>query len=82
MLTVVMSGLISLQVANEPGLPPARAASAALPPQPSTCTSRTPPSSSSRVRPLAGGATGPAVGARFEVVNQIPGHRPWKNPPS
>lgn len=21
------------------------------------------------------------LGARFEVVNQVPGHRPWKNPP-
>jgi len=27
------------------------------------------------------GATGPAVGARFEAVNQLPGHRPWKNRP-
>ena len=27
------------------------------------------------------GADGPAVGARFEAVNQLPGHRPWKNRP-
>lgn len=27
------------------------------------------------------GATGPAVGARFEAVNQLPGHGPWKNRP-
>ena len=40
-----------------------------------------PRSSSSRVLPLADGATGPAVGARFEVVNQVSGHGveepPW-----
>ena len=27
------------------------------------------------------GAEGPAVGARFEAVNQLPGHKPWKNRP-
>jgi hypothetical protein len=27
------------------------------------------------------GATRPAVGARFEAVNQVPGQRPWKNRP-
>ncbi len=27
------------------------------------------------------GATGPAVGARFEAVNQLPSSRPWKNRP-
>ena len=35
---------------------------------------------SSRCRWLDG-ATGPAVGARFEAVNQLPGHGPWKNRP-
>jgi hypothetical protein len=28
------------------------------------------------------GAQGPAVGARFEATNQLPGHRPWKNRPT
>ncbi|HEU5484959.1 MAG TPA: SRPBCC family protein, partial [Microlunatus sp.] len=27
------------------------------------------------------GAEGPAVGARFEAVNQLPGHGPWTNRP-
>ena len=27
------------------------------------------------------GADGPAVGARFEAVNQLPGHKSWKNRP-
>ncbi len=27
------------------------------------------------------GATGPAVGARFEAVNKVPASRPWKNRP-
>ena len=27
------------------------------------------------------GAEGPAVGARFEAVNQLPGHKSWKNRP-
>jgi hypothetical protein len=80
MLTVVMSGLISLQLANEPGVPLQRGPLQ----QPYRRSRRhvphAPPSSSSRVLPLAGGATSPAVGARFEVVNQVPGHRPWKNP--
>jgi hypothetical protein len=80
MLTVVMSGLISLQLANEPGVPlqrrplkqPYRRSHRHVP--------HAIPSSSSRVLPLAGGATCPAVSARFEVVNQVPRHRPWKNP--
>jgi hypothetical protein len=41
MLTVVMCGLISPQLATSQASPTAWAASTALPPQPSTCTSRT-----------------------------------------
>ena len=41
MLTMVMSGLISLQLANEPGVPYS-AGRFNSPPQPSTCTSGTP----------------------------------------
>jgi hypothetical protein len=76
MLTVVMCGLISLQLATSQASPTARAASAALPPQPSTCTART--TELVFARPAAAG--GNRRWARFEVVNLVPGHRPWKTP--
>jgi hypothetical protein len=79
MVTVVMSGLISLQLANEPGVPYSAGRFSSLTAAAVDMHLTHPPSSSSHVLPPAGGATGPAVGA-LRSGQPGPGHRPWKNP--
>ena len=81
MLTVVMSGLISLQLANEPGVPYSAGRFSSLTAAAADMYLTHPRARLRASRRWLAAATGPAVGARFEVVNQVPGHRPWKNPP-
>jgi len=80
MLTVVMSGLISPQLANEPGVPynVGRFSSLTAAAVDMYLTHHRAPLRAS-CRWLAARAAR-RLGARFEVVNQVPGHRPWKNP--
>ena len=82
MLTVVMSGLISLQLANEPGLPYSAGRFSSL-----TAATvdkyLTDPRARLRAscRWLAARPTDPAVGARLRRGQPDPRARPWKNRP-
>jgi hypothetical protein len=79
MLTVVMSGLISLQLANEPGVPYSAGRFSSL-----TAAAVDMYSTTELVfaRPAAGWRRDrPGGGRALRSGQPGPGHRPWKNPP-